>query len=203
MSQDKKPAQPRKKQVGKWPVYGVILAIFTVASFGLWIASGLISYPTDQHREVSAQLNEQTAKALTSGDFDKTLNSAEFKKLEATPENVYSGAASLVMTLVQIVAWVALIGVVYSYLRKRHIGKDQAMAVALLYGISAALIFPLTVLLSDIFYPSGMSTFPGLHSVLIVSVGLPFVFLFSALFAYILARIFQWRYNRKYNFAVE
>lgn len=206
MTTEKKKQSSAKKPLDKWSIYGILLAIFTLGSFALWALSGLVAYPTAAHREVDVKIAELTEKAWAQGDLtkmDEVFQSPEMVGLLDTPEAKYTSTVNLVAGILQIVIWVAVVGIAYNYLRKKRIGKDQAKTVALINGVSALITFPLTFILAGVFYPASMTSIPGIDNAIVIIAGLPFVFGFSVLLTYVVARIFQWRYNRKYNFAVE
>lgn len=206
MTTEKKKQASAKIPLDKWSVYGILLVIFTFGSFALWAMGGLVGYPTAAHREVDVKISELTGKAWAQQDIEKldeALQSPELIGLQNTPEAKYSSAVNLISGLIQIAVWVVAIGFVYSYLRRKRISKDQAMTIAVIDGLSAVILFPFTFILAGVFYPASMSIVPGVDNTIVVVAAVPFVFGFSVLLTYIVARIFQWRYNRKYNFTVE
>ncbi|HEY0964859.1 MAG TPA: hypothetical protein VGE13_00055 [Candidatus Saccharimonadales bacterium] len=194
----------RKQPMNRWSAWGIILAIFMAMNLGLYAASGLIVHPTEAHRKVATEYSELSTKAWEQEDVMKAFENPKLKALESSPEMAYSNMAMMATTLVQIVVWVAFVGVAFNYLRKNRIGKVQAMAVALIDAIGTVVLMIPLLLLSPYFgYPESSMMIPGIDPIIGTLIAMPFAFIFSILITYLVARIFQWRYDRKYNFAVE
>ncbi len=195
----------RKQPKNRWSAWGILLAIYMVGSLGIYALSGIVSFPTQAHREVASEYNELSAKVWEQEDVTKALENPRLKALESSSETRYSGIATITTTIVHFVAWVVFVGLAFNYLRKNRIGREQAMAVALIEAVGTViLMLPMLFLAPYVGYPENTYTFiPGIDPVVGTLIGMPFAFIFSILITYLVARIFQWRYDRKYNFAVE
>lgn len=195
----------RKQPRSRWSAWGILLAIYMAGSLGLYAASGIASFPTQAHRDVASEYSKLSAKAWEQEDVTKALEDPKLKALESSPETKYSGIATIATTIVHVVAWIVFVGLAFNYLRKNRIGKEQAMAVALIEALGTViLMLPMLFLTPYVGYPKDPYGFiPGIDPVVQTLIGMPFAFIFSVLITYLVARIFQWRYDRKYNFAVE
>lgn len=204
MKEELKKKRVVKQPKSKWLVWTALLGLFTMVSFGLYAVSGVSTYPTDKHRQVASEYADLSAKVWEQKDVAKALENPRLKELESSPEMAYSNIAGIGIGIVQFVIWVALVGFAFNYLRKNRIGKEQVRAIALIDATSTVLLMIPLLLLAPYFgYPKQTSLIPGVDPIASALITMPFVFLFSALITYIIARIFRWRYDRKYNFAVE
>lgn len=185
-----------KKPLSKLSIFGILIGVYTVINLLIFMVGGIISYPTQAHRDVA----NNYAQLLSMGSLDDP----KLKALEQTPEMAYSNLTSGIIFVISVVVWLVFVGLAYNYLRKRHIVKEPALAVALIDGggtvLAAFISLPLTPLFG---YPTQPSLIPGLDPTVVFLIGLPFTFVFSVIITYLAARVFQWRYNRKYNFEVE
>jgi hypothetical protein len=183
------------KQIGL--VFASIIGLVFALNVVLSAAVVLINYPTEAHRSVYRQLDALNSSMWSGSDFTVVMDSDEYKRLSGSPEANYTNIATTVTLLVNSVVSIAIIGGVYHYLRKHRITKRPVGATVLLVTLGGLVPLVLTAFAAAAYI--GTPT-PGVgHVVFMLFIGLVIAPLVIAL----IARIFQWYYNRKHSFVIE
>lgn len=174
-------------------IIGLVFALNVVLS----AATVFVNYPTEAHRSVYRQLDMLNSSMWNGSDFTVVMDSDEYKRLSSSPEANYTNVATTVTLLVSSAASIAIIGGVYHYLRKHRVTKRPIGATVLLVTLGGLAPLILTAFGAAAYI--GTPT-PGIgHVVFMLFIGLVIAPLVIAL----IARIFQWYYNRKHSFVIE
>lgn len=182
------------KKGNKWKVLIGLAAVLTILYAGFAVLTTLIVYPSEAHRESYRQMQE-VPYTLTEG---KSLQSS-MEKLDALSEKPaakYSERVGWIMNVASLILSIAAIGFVYNYLRKNHISTNAALSTSFVEATAATV-----ATLAQI--PMSMLYLRHSPSIAMAAVTLIVTFIFSLAFSYLVARIFQWRYDRKHSFVVE
>ncbi|MGB4768577.1 MAG: hypothetical protein WBP22_04935 [Candidatus Saccharimonas sp.] len=181
-----------------FPLWTKITAFLLVINVVIALVGSYIVYPTQAHRDVSRQLTDMSQRFVTD-DGQPVYETAAYKQLESTSEASYMAAANVAIGVVDFVITIILTGAVYRYLRKNRLSKNhKEVGVTVLTSTVAvvlgwALTLPLVAQISGAGMPStGMIVFQ-----------LVAITLISMLIFFIIARIFEWQYNRKHSLVVE
>lgn len=178
-------------------VYASIIGLVLAANILLSAVTVFINYPTEAHRATARQLDVLSVNMFTGGDFSQIMNSDEYKKAAESPEANYTNMATAYTLLFNVVANIVLIGMVYYYLRKHRMSSKVVGATVLLVSIGQLLPLVFTQFGSAFYIGTLM---PGIGSI-------AFMFFIGIIIAplviAIIARIFDWHYNRKHSFVIE
>ena len=190
-------------------IYAKIVVGLTLvfALFGL--VTAFLTVPTQEHREVARELGQMSNKAWSSPDPETILNSKQYTTLNKSPEGKYTAAASFIDIAANLVLTITLVGLVYNYLRKNHIARrNKALGATVLLVTFSSLLslalawYPRTLLFGDEF---GLffSESSGFGSLIPAIVGVISTVLVVLLVHFVIASIFERRYNKKHSFVVE
>lgn len=175
-----------------------ITGLLLVVNILVIIVGSYIVYPTQAHRDVSRQLTEMSQKFVTA-DGTPVYETTAYKNLESTAEAQYSLVANIVVGVADFVLTVVLVGLVYNYLRKNRISKNHkevgmtvttnTVAAVLSWGVTLPLIL-------NVFGTNMLSTGMIIFQLVALTI-------ISLVIFFIVARIFEWQYNRKHSLIVE
>lgn len=187
-----------KSELGrKRRTYASIIGFVLAANILISALIVVINYPTEAHRTTARQLNELSMTMLNGSDFTQVMETEEYKKLTASPENSYSNTSAGYLLVFNAIASVAIIGGVYYYLRKRRITTKIIGATVLLVSLGQLLPLVLTQYGTAWYLGTQM---PGIGPIVfMLFIGLVMAPLVIAL----ITRIFDWYYNRKHSFVID
>jgi len=189
----------KKEHSRKGLVYASIIGLVLAANILLSATMVFINYPTEAHRANARQLDVVSVNMLdtTDGaDITKIMNSDSYKKAAASPEAHYTNTATIYTLLVDMVVSIALIGAVYYYLRKHRLTNKVVGVTVLLVCVGQLLPLVFTQFATAYYLGTLM---PGIGSIaFMLFIGI----VISPLVVAIIARIFDWYYNRKHSFVI-
>ncbi|MET0979763.1 MAG: hypothetical protein ABWX90_00725 [Candidatus Saccharimonadales bacterium] len=187
----------KEKPSRKGKVYASIIGLVLAANILLSAVTVLINYPTEAHRATARQLDVLSVNMLNGEDFAKIMNSNEYKKAAESPEANYTNMATAYTLLFNVAASIALIGVVYYYLRNHRLSNKVVGATVLLVSIGQLLPLVFTQFGSAFYIGTQM---PGIGSIaFMLFIGI----IIAPLIIAIITRIFDWHYNRKHSFVID
>ncbi len=187
-----------KKQDKGFSLWAKITAMLLMANVLVALIGSCIVYPTQAHREISRQLTEMNQQFVT--DSGKPIyETAAYKQLNATPEAKYMATANIAVGVVDFIISIVLVGAVYNYLRKNRLSKNRKeVGITVLTNTGAVIVgWALTLPLLARISGAGM---PSTGMIVFQFVGIALI---SLLIFFIIARIFEWQYNRKHSLIVE
>jgi phage-related minor tail protein len=186
-----------KPRPGNIKIYAAIVALTLAATIAVSSIGMFVTYPTDAHRTNAAQLSKLQNSAFSNGSSANVFETSEYKDLAENDLADYSNMATLYSAVGELIASIVIIGLTYTYLRSRRVTKHAVGMTVLLLSISS--------LISSIILTAMQTFVIGIEPLSVLVLGLTSIagILFGALVVYVIARIFDWRYNRKHSFIVE
>lgn len=186
-----------KTTSNKWQSLAIITAVISLLLIALSIFSIAAAYPTESHKSVTRELQRLDEKAFGQQDFTTIINSEKYKTLAASPEQQYITKASFAMLIVNVIVNVAIIGIVYRYIRKHRLTAHPvgATVITVTIGTFMSLIFTT--------YFNAFYLGVALPQIALILFGIFICLVITPLIVAVIARIFQWSYNRKHSFVVE
>ena len=187
-----------KGREGGFSLWAKITALLLVVNVLVALIGSYIVYPTQAHRDVSRQLAEMNQRFVTD-DGKPVYETAAYKQLESTPEAKYMTAANIGVGVVDFILTIILVGAVYTYLRKNRLSKNHKEVGVTVVTSTVAVILGWALTLPFVAQISGV----GMPSVGMIIFQLVGITLISLLIFFIIARIFEWQYNRRHSLVVE
>lgn len=170
---------------------------------GVSIASGMlstvISHPTEQHRTVARQLNEEATKLLN-GRQQTEAETKQFDELNQSAEGKYSMNASAITGMISFAIYIYLVFFTYGRIRKNRLAGANARGATVVTVLAATAISAVLQLAFDRLY-LGSYPFPTTAGLLLLNTILA-VFFIGGL-TLVLTILAENRYNRKHSFIVE
>lgn len=180
----------------KWKVYTILIAIIAVGMLVFNFGTAYLAYPTEKHRSVAASLNDLSQQAMADGNSLEVIESDEYKTLAATTENVYSTRMGIGSGVLSLIITVAITVAVYRYLR-RHSVTPRPIGGTVLVSVVVSVVTAVASVLYGMWL-SPIKTESPMFLALLAAV--PFAVAISALFAFLIAKVAEWHYNRSHGF---
>lgn len=163
-----------------------VAAVATAINIALAVITFAVTHPTAKHLDVARQMNAGPDEAV-------------FSKLMSLPESTWTMYSGMVMVVVQLVAYVAAIYMVYRYIRKHRLTPNAGGVTTGMFAVGSTI----ALLVS-----TGIDYAFNLQSVLYESpaalIGLSVIsLLVSFLMTFIIVLIVEKIYDRKHSFAIE
>ena len=187
----------KAKGIHKGRTHAKIIGLVFIANILLSAIMILLNYPTEAHRSVARQMEAFTNRMMSGEDFSKIMDSQEYMSLASSAEANYMNIASFALLGLNIIVSVAIVGAIYYYLRRNRTTTKPVLATTLL--ASAGGLLPLILAAYATTWFVGVQQ-PGIsHVIFMLFIGVVIGPLVNAL----IARIFEWYYNRKHSFVID
>lgn len=184
-------------KVSKLKTYIAIIAVVLGITFSASVVSSIATYPTSEHRQNARELSVMDSKLFNGEISPEILDSEEYKSLSNNTYGQYSAIAGIVVLVLQFGLMVYVVGAIYRYIRTRRLTNHTAWVTTLLYSV-AGIIAMAPTLLFDNWYTGYPLPSAGMLILTVVA-----AVIFGTLITYLVARIYQWYYNRKHSFIVD
>lgn len=176
-------------------IYAAAIGLVFAASLLVNALTVFINYPTEAHRSAARQIEEMSVETLMQGN--STSNLEKYKKLSESAEIEYITAASIGVLFLSLAATVVMIGVVYNYLRKRHVTEKPVFVTAVVVTLGTLISTAIFAYLSAMYVGVELPRIGFLFGSVVMSAVL------SLLINAVIARFFELRYNRKYSLLID
>lgn len=188
-------SQANKPKIVKWKLYTALVVGISVLTLGFSAITTYTAYPTAEHRATAQKLAALDKKALSSGDIEKVRESSEYKELAGARENIYTTRMAIGSSVLSAVIGVAIVVALYRYLRRNEVTESPIAATVVIDTAASVVIMLPSIFIGE--FITGIKTEPMMMAMLLVS--MPFAAGFSALLAYIIAKVTEGHYNRSHG----
>ena len=188
-----------EQKTGKnWKKLAAITVLLAVVYVAFSVIMMYISHPTQTHRDITRQNYELQSSMWSSMDSEESFEEYENKldALAEKPEAQYIAKLQVVEIVASLAVSVVIIGLLYNYIRKNRLAGDATWATVITDVIATLISVAAIVPIYGLFY----NYHQPLLEVVFMLIGAATL---GLVFTYIVARIFQWRYDRKHSFVVE